>query len=1116
MTTSAEFWKHFEHWELPIGLPHFFSRSAVTSELFDFIVEMRLKSTSAGLAENVKQFHLLEYHRRHYEYLHAYQARTKRMSFEKQKPLVPFSKPLVKKVGKQTGGYDNRSISNDLITAILLKLSNKTRIEESEEHMRTLNAVAISVDTTFRCAYKATLVDKNKAHVQSHLGGFVSVLNEKSQPISWLCHSQSQMETQEMLAGIANQLEILELPPLEIMTADNCCQVRNSAQKVFPDIDVVQDVWHFLMQYVACIQDGTKNPYQGQVANDIVDAILKAKAANGVPAIYRPQAEQEQRLVEVYNKWKEHGGMWTAVAEKVHAKQLTHVQKDCLTRPRDDIVTDSSRIEGSHKGWNSIMCAFASGLEVMNALGHDHILHHNVRIDMQDDSLDKSMFMYHTYGSHHIRLMNACAKLWNTLVEAEKKKGLKPANLRALPVFCPADSREKFALVKMSAETATQYSLTTIKQEPGDESLVLSSQDVLDPDRILKEIGIDPTLLNTPLESDTPEQRVDASLTCDSKGKGVKRTREEDSEDEIVELSQAEWRVPAGWFPAAQSTMPTLQAALATAGTSTLFPASNVSVSNAVATVLTMTSTSSANIPTYSALPAISAVAPFATSSTLSLTPSATAPSAASSALPLIPSAAIMPAASSVLAAAPSTISNASASGALTTTMSAISSAAPSAAPNASTSSAPGALTTMTSGTSNISASTPPAPPMIMLSPSLNGPPPKKKSCLSVAGMPTPSKSMQNNSNQPKQYNQLQNNPGTLNAMFSQASQATTGNASTGVSPSALTPTNELCLPRPAIVGLTRSQRLFSVITQVDPRSLTFGSGASSREFFLFMSLWATHRWATFQMSPYDWVCAASTYNTAIKDLNHEHRSSLPFKTPRALLDKLSEVEGKIFVCIRDSNYCSRSGGTAFWEHHCKAVYLGAKIQRMIDDTTFKMGKNHVCGRCKRIMYPEEKNHKGANHSRKICSDGVRQTAEKVHLTINGISRDFLEQPPPFPQPNDIFTNGDVFHPARFMEFLTRFYDRVVVNQSTPGALAMTDHTFAALLYDRTVVVPGLDGRPSKYIFKLFHSFKLAPGEAVVLDEHDGETYLRMDCLSEPPLEVLQDNGQDNGLSGSA
>lgn len=129
-------------------------------------------------------------------------------------------------------------------------------------------AVAISIDTTFRCAYKATLVDKDKARVWSHLGGFVSVINQKSQPISWvcgsslrfalssltplqrLCHSQSQTETQEMLNGLSNRLAHLELSPPEILTSDTCCQIRNTALKVFPNIQVVQDVWHFLMRYV--------------------------------------------------------------------------------------------------------------------------------------------------------------------------------------------------------------------------------------------------------------------------------------------------------------------------------------------------------------------------------------------------------------------------------------------------------------------------------------------------------------------------------------------------------------------------------------------------------------------------------------------------------------------------------------------------------------------------------------------------------------------------------------------------------------------------------------------------------------------------------------------------
>ena len=136
---------------------------------------------------------------------------------------------------------------------------------------------------------------------------------------------------------------------------------------------------------------------------------------------------------------------------------------------------------------------------------------------MVDKKLDHSMFIYHTHGSHHVWLVNACVKLWNTLVEAQKNGKCSPANLRPLPELRPANSGEKFGLVRMSVETATQYSLTTIKQEPGDDDLNLLLQDVLDPDCILKEIGVDPTLINTPLPDPAPER----APVVDAKSKGV-------------------------------------------------------------------------------------------------------------------------------------------------------------------------------------------------------------------------------------------------------------------------------------------------------------------------------------------------------------------------------------------------------------------------------------------------------------------------------------------------------------------------------------------------------------------------------------------------------------------
>ena len=167
-------------------------------------------------------------------------------------------------------------------------------------------------------------------------------------------------------------------------------------------------------------------------------------------------------------------------------------------------------------------------------------------------------------------------------------------------------------------------------------------------------------------------------------------------------------------------------------------------------------------------------------------------------------------------------------------------------------------------------------------------------------------------------------------------------------------------------------------------------------------------------------------------------------------------------------------------------------------------------------MYPEGKNHKD-NHGRNICSNGVHQSSEKVLLVINGVLCKYVKHSPVFPQPKEAFTDSNIFHSAQFIEAVQMFYNRVVIDHSAPGALAMHDYTFAILLCDWMVIVPGLDSRLSKVLFKLFHLFKLAPGEAVVLDDHEGEAYLRIDCLSEPPLEALYDAMVDRqGSSGSA
>lgn len=94
---------------------------------------------------------------------------------------------------------------------------------------------------------------------------------------------------------------------------------------------------------------------------------------------------------------------------------------------------DGSRIEGSHKGWNSIQRSQPSGIEVYSALGHDFVLRRNIRVGsarIQENKLvNLHEFITSTHTSHHIKLTDYIAALFNSLYEVEptsSKTKLKP------------------------------------------------------------------------------------------------------------------------------------------------------------------------------------------------------------------------------------------------------------------------------------------------------------------------------------------------------------------------------------------------------------------------------------------------------------------------------------------------------------------------------------------------------------------------------------------------------------------------------------------------------------------------------------------------------------------
>ncbi|KAI0691353.1 hypothetical protein C8T65DRAFT_587252, partial [Cerioporus squamosus] len=115
-----------------------------------------------------------------------------------------------------------------------------------------------------------------------------------------------------------------------------------------------------VFRYLICVVNGTKNPHHAEVAENIVSAIVKSTANGKMPAVYWSQAEQESHLNAVFEKWAKKGKVWTAAAANTHAEQILHIQKGCLARPRDDIRSDGSRIEGMHKGFNHLQRAFVT------------------------------------------------------------------------------------------------------------------------------------------------------------------------------------------------------------------------------------------------------------------------------------------------------------------------------------------------------------------------------------------------------------------------------------------------------------------------------------------------------------------------------------------------------------------------------------------------------------------------------------------------------------------------------------------------------------------------------------------------------------------------------------
>lgn len=221
---------------------------------------------------------------------------------------------------------------------------------------------------------------------------------------------------------------------------------------------------------------------------------------------------------------------------QVHLDQLAHVKKGCVVRPRSDIATDGSRIEGTHPGWNALMHGKACGIRVFIALSHDHVLQRNIRVSSKLKS--PSPFVKSTFSSHHIHLVDCANKLWNKVIKTRLPRGSSALKTLARPELAVVGSNEVFGLASSQSVIKDLDGLltlddddktVTVKEELDgdvvdttnsrsfDETILQDTASDADRSRIVSYLNIDPALLQIPLQpSDSTSSVLSASRGANS------------------------------------------------------------------------------------------------------------------------------------------------------------------------------------------------------------------------------------------------------------------------------------------------------------------------------------------------------------------------------------------------------------------------------------------------------------------------------------------------------------------------------------------------------------------------------------------------------------------------
>lgn len=149
-------------------------------------------------------------------------------------------------------------------------------------------------------------------------------------------------------------------------------------------------------------------------------------------------------------------------------------------------------------------------------------------------------------------------------------------------------------------------------------------------------------------------------------------------------------------------------------------------------------------------------------------------------------------------------------------------------------------------------------------------------------------------------------------------------------------------------------------------------------------------------------------------------------------------------------------------------------------------------------MYPGPTN-SPMNHPRAVCSDEVWQSARVEKTTPQGKVVVALEAPPPFPQPERLFSadkDGHRFHADRLFKLLRDFYMRIIAGVAGSGPNAMYDIAFAGLLQNRIKLLDATATSPMIVLFRPYLNVKIEGVNEAQMFSYCSEDWIRLDDLS--------------------